>query len=355
MQAYTAVHVPELRHTGAQIMEWANQYYEQGYTQEQVEAWMSGFTLDAPQVCRRGRVKRSCTAVAMQACIADAAVHSWSMLLHSKHASILCMDAGCHYDCACSTCLCLLAVVLLIQNCAVCSQVSQPATEAYGEQQPEQHTDWLQDAQADLDPEGSSTAWQDQLAANGHAALAEHADTSSALPDAAMPEAQQDSAQLEPGSQYDAADAEPQSSAAVADLQAIAPSAAAESQASQHNEQTAASSNALGQHTDWVQAAPAEASGWADVGMEDAPAPTPALAASHPEAAQQHGQPVAALSENGHAPGEGPRILVHSLYSPHGPSSMNSACAANPKLTCLHCLCWQLQHTEHNHRQGQSE
>ena len=184
----------------------------------------------------------------------------------------------------------------------------QPATEAHAEQQPKQHTDWLQDAQADLDPEGSSTAWQDQLALDGHASLAEHADTSSALPDAAMPEAAE--AQLA-SARIDDADAEPQSSA---DLQAIAPSAAAEAQASQRTEQTAVGSAALGQHTDWLQeAAPAEASGWADVGMEDVPAPTPALAASLPEAAQQHGQPAAALSENGHAPGEVSRIHVHSL------------------------------------------
>ena len=184
-------------------------------------------------------------------------------------------------------------------------------TEAHAEQQPEQHTDWLQDAQADLDPESSSTAWQDQLAVIGHAPLAEHADTSSALPDAAMPEAAE--AQLA-SAHIEGADAEPQSSAAVADLQAIAPSAAAEAQASQHNEQTAVGSNAPGQHTDWLQeTAPVEASGWADVGMEDVPAPTPALAASLPEAAQQHGQPAAALSENGHAPGEGSRILVRPL------------------------------------------
>ena len=36
--------------TVAQVMEWANQYYEQGYTQEQVEAWMASLTPDAPQV-----------------------------------------------------------------------------------------------------------------------------------------------------------------------------------------------------------------------------------------------------------------------------------------------------------------
>ena len=60
------IHLQPDASMAAQVMEWANQYYEQGYTQEQVEAWMAGLTPDAPQVgtpctrlhCSAGRPTR---------------------------------------------------------------------------------------------------------------------------------------------------------------------------------------------------------------------------------------------------------------------------------------------------------
>ena len=42
-----------------QIQEWAGSYYEQGYTQEQVEEWMSAFTLDAPAEATAQQVQQT--------------------------------------------------------------------------------------------------------------------------------------------------------------------------------------------------------------------------------------------------------------------------------------------------------